>query len=530
MGDITLTMIVKDEAERLPGALASADGAVDRIVIVDTGSSDDTVAIARAAGAVVIEHAFTDFADARNAALSAVGGGWMLVLDADERLAPGAAAAIRAASVSGSIDFGLMPCHSAASSDATIEGVLSGQHRLSEPVLVARLFRWTEDFCWEGAAHETPQSWMLRHRSGDIDAPIVHYGGTPVQSKHRRSLRLLQQRVEADPRDVSGQAYLARELIWVGDTVAARQALDAAWAVVQADESQRGEMVTLGTMRAWDQLQQEDDQGAMETLSTIAGWGAVHPNMFLLQGMALENLSGRAPEPQRATLLRQAVSVLSMCTDFAGGRFTEEVIAGATGWAADIRRGACLLALGEPEEARPLWQRAFSERPELEAVRLGLAESLLESDPAQALDVLAPIRAEAGIDGWLLAAAAHEARAELREMAEALMAAVQHVRGGFRARHRRAMLDELVSLLGVLQGDPRPGRGAVGTLAGLMSGYPPSAGTVHPLPAGSPDARRIGHVLRYLSRNGEEALLAALGEPQSEQLFPGIGGVLAEVG
>ena len=139
------------------------------------------------------------------------------------------------------------------------------------------------------------------------------------------------------------------------------------------------------------------------------------------------------------------------------------------------------------------------------------------------------MREGAGIDGWLLSAAAHEARGELREMAVSLMQAVQHVRTGFRARHRRALLDELVALLGILQGDPRPGRGAVGTLAGLMSGYPPDAGVQYPAPAGSPTARRLGHVVRYLQHRGEARLIAALSEPPAEALFPGIGVVIAEL-
>lgn len=84
---LSLSMIVRDEAERLPQCLTSVAGFVDEMVVLDTGSQDDTVAVARSLGATVHEIAWPgDFAPARNRALDLVQGDWVLVLDADERL------------------------------------------------------------------------------------------------------------------------------------------------------------------------------------------------------------------------------------------------------------------------------------------------------------------------------------------------------------------------------------------------------------------------------------------------------------
>ena len=72
-------------------------GFADELVVVDTGSSDDTVARARALGARVEQIPWPgDFAPARNQALQWVSGDWVLVLDADERLRPEAWAPLRA--------------------------------------------------------------------------------------------------------------------------------------------------------------------------------------------------------------------------------------------------------------------------------------------------------------------------------------------------------------------------------------------------------------------------------------------------
>lgn len=86
---ISLCMIVKNEAENLPRCLNSVQGAVDELVVLDTGSTDRTPEIARSLGAKVYHTTWqNDFSLARNEALQYVTGDWALVLDADEALAP----------------------------------------------------------------------------------------------------------------------------------------------------------------------------------------------------------------------------------------------------------------------------------------------------------------------------------------------------------------------------------------------------------------------------------------------------------
>ena len=94
---LSLSMIVRDEAGQIEDCLKSAQGFVDEMVVVDTGSKDNTVALAEAAGARVEQIEWPgDFAPARNQALAMVQGDWVLVLDADERLKPEAWTPLRA--------------------------------------------------------------------------------------------------------------------------------------------------------------------------------------------------------------------------------------------------------------------------------------------------------------------------------------------------------------------------------------------------------------------------------------------------
>ncbi|NJK38682.1 MAG: tetratricopeptide repeat protein [Oscillatoriales cyanobacterium RM2_1_1] len=82
-------MIVKNEEKNLRSCLQSVHPFVDEMVVLDTGSADQTRQIAQGFGAQVYEFAWCDdFATARNVALNYVTQDWVLVLDADERLVP----------------------------------------------------------------------------------------------------------------------------------------------------------------------------------------------------------------------------------------------------------------------------------------------------------------------------------------------------------------------------------------------------------------------------------------------------------
>ncbi|MDG5473243.1 glycosyltransferase [Jeotgalibacillus sp. ET6] len=84
---VTLCMIVKDEASRIEKCLKSASGLAEEIVIVDTGSTDETIPICKSFGAQIHSFEWTqDFAAARNYGLSHCTGDWILWLDGDEEL------------------------------------------------------------------------------------------------------------------------------------------------------------------------------------------------------------------------------------------------------------------------------------------------------------------------------------------------------------------------------------------------------------------------------------------------------------
>jgi Glycosyl transferase family 2 len=107
---VSACIIARDEEERLPACLASV-AFCDEIVVVDGGSTDRTIDVARARGARVVEQAWLGFAAQRNVALDHATGDWVLEIDADERVSPALRTEIEAflASPPAGIDMAALP-------------------------------------------------------------------------------------------------------------------------------------------------------------------------------------------------------------------------------------------------------------------------------------------------------------------------------------------------------------------------------------------------------------------------------------
>ncbi len=82
---VSAIVLTKNESDNLPECLATLTWA-DEVLVVDSLSTDDTVAKAQAAGARVIEHPFANFAAQHNFAQAQAQHDWVLFVDADERV------------------------------------------------------------------------------------------------------------------------------------------------------------------------------------------------------------------------------------------------------------------------------------------------------------------------------------------------------------------------------------------------------------------------------------------------------------
>ncbi len=446
---LTLCMIVRDEATLLPDCLRSVQGVVDRVVVVDTGSTDGTAEVARAAGARVIEHAWQDdFAAARNAGLAAVRSGFVLVLDADERLAPGAGRVLRRALRKGGFDLGWLPLHDADAMDARPQDVLSGRARRGDPQWLPRLLRWTPDLAYRGCVHETVADWARERRTRRLAAPIVHLGAVPelreARGKSERNLRLLRRRAESEPEDAGVRAYLSRELERAGQDEEAHRIGAEAWGLVlkrRAAGDATVEALLPATVHAEQLLSAGALDAAAEMLDDARTLTEAHPNTLFLSGVRAEQAAlGSADE---AGALAEAADWYAAClADDAGARIGE-ALPGVTGWQARLRLATVKLRQGALEEARAAFERVLRERPEDPEALLGLAEATLDAGgAAAALAILEPLVAEGELDAWALAA---ECAAGLGASDDALLFATRVVElgatGAWRAPHRRVRFE-----------------------------------------------------------------------------------------
>lgn len=148
---VSLCMIVRDEAENLPRCLEAAAPYHDELCIVDTGSTDDTVAIAESYGARVKRIEWPDdFAVARNVSLEMATGDWILVLDADEVLRPDMTHELDAI-----VDDGRAIA-------AFLRFTNHGDDGKRVSCLILRLFRNDPSHRFEGAIHEQVVPSILR--------------------------------------------------------------------------------------------------------------------------------------------------------------------------------------------------------------------------------------------------------------------------------------------------------------------------------------------------------------------------------
>ena len=164
-------LIVKNEADDLPACLRSLKGLADEIVIVDSGSTDGTIAIARDEEAKTFFRSFDHFSAQKQYALDQCTGEWALSIDADERVTPALADAIRTALTNPTADgYELHRQMFFLGRRLRFGGV-----GIDWPL---RLFRRTKGRYRPVTVHESIE---VDGRVDRIDAPLLHYSYDTLQ-------------------------------------------------------------------------------------------------------------------------------------------------------------------------------------------------------------------------------------------------------------------------------------------------------------------------------------------------------------
>jgi len=197
---ISACMIVKNEEALLPQCLQSIEKYVDEIIVVDTGSTDETVAIAESYAARVYHHPWEDdFGKHRNQSLSYASGDWILILDADEELVAGAGTLLRDTILKKEADYYFCPFF-----DIDRHGDVTAVYNS------VRLFRNHMDMTYTRRIHN---QLLIKGKRGYSEIRFNHYGydlsPEKMKAKHQRTISLLIKAIEKDPEDVYSLHQLA---------------------------------------------------------------------------------------------------------------------------------------------------------------------------------------------------------------------------------------------------------------------------------------------------------------------------------
>jgi tetratricopeptide (TPR) repeat protein len=434
---MSLCMIVRDEGEMLPKCLAAVAGAVDEIVVVDTGSSDDTIAIAREFGAKVIEREWTgSFAEARNASFDAAKGDWLLFLDADEVLDTADAAKLR--ELTGRTwreAFYLV--------ETNHTGELGDGTAVTHNAL--RVFRNRPEYRFEGRVHEQIAHRLpskLAERIEPTQVRVDHYGYLgavrDAKEKSRRNIELLRGQLT----DSGGNAFLhfnlGSELAAAGEAQGACDQFERAWALLADDPGRRerpyvasltvrstkalrfcgrlaeaearaleglamfSDLTDLVFERALVAAALGDDDRAAKFFEDCLARGDAPSRLSPTVGsgsflalVRLAELEARRGDAERAEgllrrCLREYPAYLGCVLPFAAamlrrGEEAEEVVAQIEGAVAELTPSVrfmlatALYEAGEAEAAEPLYAAVVDAQPTNGGARLALTETLLST-------------------------------------------------------------------------------------------------------------------------------------------------------
>ncbi|MFO1488997.1 MAG: glycosyltransferase [Verrucomicrobiota bacterium] len=364
---LTVCLIAKNEEKFLGQCLKSIRGLAQQIVVVDTGSTDRTVEIAKEHGAEV--HSFTwcdDFSAARNAALEHATGDWVLMLDADEELPADQHAKLLA-------DLKKLP--------VGYRLPLVNQGENDGPSYVPRLYRNAPGLFYHGRVHEQVfpsvvalgKAWGLATELGS--AQLLHHGYTKelVQDRNKieRNLHLLRLAIQENPADANLLMNLGLELVRSGDLpgglVKYREAFERMSAQPAADVVPELREVLLGQFTSQLYKVREHAEVLRVLTSPLAkNGGGLNASLHFALGLSQFELKN----------YRESAEQMSLCLQKRG----QPVIAPIN---TDIHSAApqhCLaLSLWRLEDltgAEQAFQAALAEKSRVEDVRVDYAKFL----------------------------------------------------------------------------------------------------------------------------------------------------------
>ncbi len=230
--------MVKNESKYLGSCLEALqplrNGIESELIIVDTGSTDDTIEIARKYTHKVYFHTWNnDFAAMRNITVSYAKGQWLFVLDADEIMQD----------AEGIIKFFKSShCKKYNVGMVKIKNYSKGKEEFSSETPAARLFKNEKEFRYEGAIHEQP---TIKPPVYVLDTVLLHYGYDSadkdlMERKFIRNTEIIKKELEIDPENFYMWFQLSQSYAMYNDDKEATKCAEKAYEIGKAKEGYLG--------------------------------------------------------------------------------------------------------------------------------------------------------------------------------------------------------------------------------------------------------------------------------------------------
>ncbi len=411
---LSLCMIVKDEEAMLGQCLSAAAPYVDELIVVDTGSTDRTVEIAREHGARVLTHEWTgDFAAARNVSFEAATSDWLLYLDADEVLVDGDGPRLRELT-------GRVWREALYLTETNLTGRVEDGTSVTHNAL--RLFRNRPEYRFSGRIHEQIANTLpgyLAERFENTTVRIDHYGYLgevrEAKDKSRRNLELLEQQL-ADGVDTPFLHFnLGSEYSALDENERALACFERAWSGVIDDplKTSYGFLPSLCARLVKALRLCGRHQECLTRGDEVLAFLPLFTDIVFEQALAARALGDE----------ELAAQLLERCLEWGDAPAAYTATGGSGTFLALATLGDLRRRQGRLGEARELLERCLVEHPRFLASVDPLAATMLalDSDPGEVVDTVH--RAAGDVTpavGFMLALALYEAKAVQEAEAELL--------------------------------------------------------------------------------------------------------------
>ncbi len=343
---ISLCMIVRNEARVLGACLESVQPWVEEMIVADTGSTDETVAIAERFGARVVHFPWRDsFAAARNESMKPARGEWILWVDADDTLPFQSGERIRQAAMSAPDNV--------AGFVIPVQFVEDGSPAGGTRVDHVKLFRNLPGLTWEGRVHEQILPSLRAASGGEIarlDAVVLHsgYDTSPEgqAKKQERNRKLLLLDLQEDPEHPFRRFNLGMEAHFNGEHEAAVEWLRKSLAVSEPGQTHVRKVHALLALSLRDLGRQEEFLAALdEGLKQFPD----DPELRFHAGNAAFG----------AADYRGAKANFLKCLDADTGAHFSSIDMGILGYKTHHNLGNCCLLLEDYQGAKEWWEKAI---------------------------------------------------------------------------------------------------------------------------------------------------------------------------